>query len=732
MLKEKSEQKNPSLKRRGLIATLLVLLLLLTGMGSIVFALYGAKLHLHVPVKSADGKSLKYWHIRRNLSPVELFTYAQAHDISGETELASEDFKATLIVPGFEKLPGRLKSTLEELADSRDFMAKDDYFSELVTHSRVCFWKKEQMPLKIYVPDSSQKDGFNDFDREEIRKCFSEWCAVVPDSLSFKMLSRPENADIVFRQKNTLADLSYSHSVLAHTIPIASGPERWSVFPCSKASIEPLRMNPAIESASDPRAAHRHVVFMHEIGHSLGLIGHSSNSSDLMFFTGSNGISKRDKASLRRIYAAGSLYERAEAALREAAARNDKYALVQMAVQLDECGTASPQRLKEIFELTKRAAAMGSNRAILMLGWMYHDGNGVRRDLRQAAKYFHRAAELGYAPALLALAGAYERGDGEEQNIALAEKYYKMALKMDLARAPLAYGNFLSYQFGDADSLARAAAFYKRSQDNQVDSMIRLALLYEHGEGLPRDNNAAARLRARAHEQLSRLKAADAAEYYARACVYADLCESEKAVADFSEALKTKRDFRGAYLGKAAAEQALGKNEDAIRDYDAALKLDPDSAQAYLGRAYSNLALQKPADCLKDVDALLSICKRPDSDRLYALIVGSVAARVLKDEVKAGRMLSEADSMCKPEAWPKPIVAFLSHSINEEEFLKEARGYSRSTEVRAYLALEQSLSGKTKDAMANFAWVKENGDKSFYEYPVALAQLERLQKQPAR
>lgn len=719
-----------SAKKQWLIVALALAAILTVGFA--VWLIKFARVHYHLPVAKANGQ-VEYISINHNLTCIDLFTLAQNHDRAGQTNLATIDFKSGVASPGFKSLPAKLKATLIEMVDCRDTMNKQDYFDELLTHSHIGYWSKSQMPLRIYVPDNTHPDGFNSYDRREVEKCFAEWCALVPGRLSFKFVDKPADADIAFSQKATLADLSFSRSVLAHTIPLPAGPEKWGVFPASKCTIEPLRPNPEITSPDDKRAAMRHMVFLHEIGHSLGVIGHSASADDLMYFSGTALLSERDKATFRRIYAPGLIVERAEKALRERAKADDKYAILQLAQQLDEAGTASPKQLQEIFRLTRRACELGVSKAKLMLGGMYHDGNGVMRDLDLSCRYFHESCREGNPIALLALGAVYEKGDGVPQDEKLAENYYKQALRVDLNRAPIAYGNFLAYQFGDRESLERAVAFYKRScKSDQVEAMTRLAIFYEHGEGIKKDLHEAQELRQRARKQVERLKANDAPAYFARGCAFAEIAEEEPAIKDLSAALKLKPDFRAGYLARAASYAALGNNEAACQDLSCALKLDPDCVQAYLGRAYANMGMARPASALQDVNSVLHRSKCPDSDRVYALIIGSVACRRMHDEVGAGQMLDEAVASSSPKFWPGPIARYLHGQLSEAEFAREARGYSRGTEVCFYTAMDQISRGKVEPAIKNLQWVKENGDKTFYEYPVALAELLRVAKASGR
>jgi TPR repeat protein len=72
-------------------------------------------------------------------------------------------------------------------------------------------------------------------------------------------------------------------------------------------------------------------------------------------------------------------------------------------------------------------ADQGSAIAETMLGTMYADGRGARRDPATAAVYFYRAANRGYAPAQLALADAYAKGKGTWRDLPGAYMWARLA-----------------------------------------------------------------------------------------------------------------------------------------------------------------------------------------------------------------------------------------------------------------------------------------------------------------
>ena len=309
MLISASHDKQRSRIRLGTLAASIAILIASVA----IWVALTAKLHLHVPIAGKNGKP-EYYSIITHQNCVDLFSSAQEHDKEGKPDLANIDYKTALEHPSFQQLAAKYKSTMIELVDSRTGVSQPDYFDELITHSRIGYWSQSQMPLRVYVPDESKDDGFGSFDRKEIDRCFKQWCKIIPDRLSFKYVDDPDKADIVFTQTAHAIDLSYSQFVLAHTIPMPAGPEKWGVFPASKATIHPLRSTPEIIDYQDARALQRHIVFLHEIGHSLGIIGHSCNASDLMYFSGSSTseLSARDIATIKRIYAPGNIYDRAE------------------------------------------------------------------------------------------------------------------------------------------------------------------------------------------------------------------------------------------------------------------------------------------------------------------------------------------------------------------------------------------------------------------------------------
>ena len=710
-----------------------IALVVLAGAAVLLLDEYGSKIkvHFHVPLPDSSFR-FRNQLITFNQDAIEILEAAERHDQAGEVDLATDDYKYGVATESFKQISGRPRAAIEELADTRSSAKDKDYFSELVCHSRVTFWPKSRMPIKVFVPDSKRSDGFSQIDRDMIKNAFDEWVAIVPSRLSYVFVNERDKADIAFSQVKQSADLGMSQTVMAHTVPVTEGPAKWRVGVISKVTIDVVKLNPPIVNTDDTRKIRRNAVFLHEVGHSLGLDGHSCNGNDLMFFQ--NVVFKltdRDRSTFRMIYDNNneSLQQKSEETLRQQAKNDNKYALIQLASVLREAGTASKERIQEVFSLAKRAADLGLARAQLWVGFMYANGDGVKRDLHKAAEYYELAAKQDVGSAYLELANLYQVGEGVPQDVGLAQNYLRRAVRVDSVPAELAYADFLCYQFGDAQSYLQASKFYALAANkNSGEAMARLSKLYSHGYGVPKDDKLAEQFMRKALTVIAQQHPKDAEDYYSRGLLYHEIHRSKEAIADFSEALKLRPQFRNGYLNRAMELDEIGEHRKALDDYTAAIKIDPDSVNGYYARCLNYLCLNQPEKALQDVRQVLDRTYDPDHHRMYAMLYGAFAFKMLHDEDSARKMIDDAYERSIKDYWPGPIVSYMHGDISADQLEKLARGDQRGTEARAFLGVNQALSGDRTTALKTLNWVKNFGDGHFYEYPIAITTLAHLEK----
>ena len=95
------------------------------------------------------------------------------------------------------------------------------------------------------------------------------------------------------------------------------------------------------------------------------------------------------------------------------------------------------------FKWYKKAAKQGNAEAQNCLGVCYEDGNGVTKDLSEAAKWYRKAAEQGNAAAQCNLGVCYYNGYGVTKDLAEAVKWFRKAA--DQGDAPAQYNLGVCY-----------------------------------------------------------------------------------------------------------------------------------------------------------------------------------------------------------------------------------------------------------------------------------------------
>jgi hypothetical protein len=147
--------------------------------------------------------------------------------------------------------------------------------------------------------------------------------------------------------------------------------------------------------------------------------------------------------------------------------------------------TALQQAIKRIEADANDAPAMA------LMGELYRDGLGLRRNLAEATRWYRLAADRGDPPAAFALALAYLQGQGVEQDVAAAIPWLELAAA---AGHPGAFYNLgLMAAQADTPDFAKAAGLFRRAADlGNSEAAYALGLQYLQGRGLARDGGRAA------------------------------------------------------------------------------------------------------------------------------------------------------------------------------------------------------------------------------------------------
>lgn len=177
----------------------------------------------------------------------------------------------------------------------------DDYLDDITEGGRLVRWSLSKMPIKIYIESAPQ--GIRNFQPgfiSQIRRAMDVWTGVLNHQLSYMPVNDPNKADIRVRWTNTIDTRGHSgDGGTAYTAGLMIPHLRNDQIEYMEVKIATFDIQGKPQNSETIYA-----VAIHELGHSLGLLGHSDNPNDIMFAENQHVISpsKRDLNTIRRLY----------------------------------------------------------------------------------------------------------------------------------------------------------------------------------------------------------------------------------------------------------------------------------------------------------------------------------------------------------------------------------------------------------------------------------------------
>ena len=152
-----------------------------------------------------------------------------------------------------------------------------NYIDKAPLNSDIIRWNPKTFPLKVYI-SSKGTNTYPEYYSTEVVRAFSQWTAS-SGFVSFKIADKEANSQIVVHYKNspaTSCEGANCKYIVAHTDPVIKGG-------LLKKMIITIYDRDANGSFFSDKELYSTV--LHEIGHALGIMGHSYSTDDLMYMS---------------------------------------------------------------------------------------------------------------------------------------------------------------------------------------------------------------------------------------------------------------------------------------------------------------------------------------------------------------------------------------------------------------------------------------------------------------
>lgn len=246
-----------------------------------------------------------------------LVNIGSCYQVQGKTAEAISFFqnylKKNSSSPDAETVRGMIKALQKY---DREHVESDpsqqDYLPSVSEHGMLRRWPYHRFPLRIYISNGTDTTGrpVNGF-REEFNNlligALDDWVKASHNKIAYRVVTNPRECDIACTWTDDPAFLQdKGNKVEQGVAEVMSEPlSRNSTFK----SIYSAHVRILVMSRDSGQPLTRDEMrktCLHELGHALGMAGHSPSNKDVMFYSESSSVwpalTKRDKATMLRMY----------------------------------------------------------------------------------------------------------------------------------------------------------------------------------------------------------------------------------------------------------------------------------------------------------------------------------------------------------------------------------------------------------------------------------------------
>jgi lipoprotein NlpI len=203
-----------------------------------------------------------------------------------------------------------------------------------------------------------------------------------------------------------------------------------------------------------------------------------------------------------------------------------------------------------------------------------------------------------------------------------------------------------------------------------------------------------------------------------RGDVYRLKGEFDRAIEDYSGAIRLDPKYVVAFVGRGDAYRKKGDYDHAIPDYTEVIRLDPENAGGYEKRGKTNFL---KGDFTAAATDLLRANLADSADSMLWLYL----ARRHSGQDGAAELSANAARL-KSKNWPYQIIDFYLGRRSADEMLSEGPEPGERCEAHFFLGEWQLLGGNKTDAKSAFQAAVDACPKMFLAYDGAVAGLKRL------